>query len=391
MLDSAIAAFNDPDNTCSVIEVGASFDVSGPIAPIADDLDAFLGVDKNLTINGNGEVVHGDGESAGFVVVLSDLTRTVTIDNLGFTNFGGTGAFSVLQGNLDVRRTRFVGNSFMVPELESASIGATAGAINAVGALTIIDSEFIDNSGDLGGAVHSASAESTVIVTGTTFFDNEADSTGGAMYVSGPLSMRNSTVTGNAAPSAGGLNVVGAVDIDFSTIVDNTSYFDNGGVTSADAITVRRSILHNNLSNTDSGSPEARDIVGQDTIDVSDSLLTSQSSMTLWAPSTLAVDSVIYGDPLLGPMRNNGGFVLPGNAVIGTRAPRAGSPVISAIQPVGAGVAREEFDQRGAGFPRFADDAAEMGAVEYRLTSRPPAIDWDHYLEREPMALPDTR
>ncbi len=374
-LNAAIAEFISTD-PCTVIEIGESFDIEGAITPIAADISAPFGVPKNLTIMGNNYVLSGEGKPAGFVIVLDEGTesRTVTIDGLGLSNFAGTGALTVLHGALSVRRSRFVDNEFRLPvikgDIGSSEAQGSAGAINAYGALMIMESEFIGNSGDLGGAVHSA-ADTEVIVSGTTFADNDAATAGGAMYVAGSLSMRNSTVTDNVATSAGGLNVAGNINLDFCTIVDNMSTFTNGALTAGGAVTVTNSILYGNFSNTVGESPTVVDIVSSGEIDVSSSLLTSANSVMLPEPASLMANSTVYGDPKLAALDDNGGFSLPGGSMIMTMMPRSGSPVIDMITPAGIGTAREETDQRGSGFPRFAGDLAELGAIEYRRTSRP--------------------
>jgi hypothetical protein len=209
------------------------------------------------------------------------------------------------------------------------------------------------------------------------------------MYISGSLSMRNSTVTDNLANYAGGLNVVGDVDLDFCTIVDNTSVYGNGGVTAGGNVTITNSILYNNLSNTDSDEPVVVDIDADGETSISDSLLTPNDDILPPMPAAQEFTFIIYGDPQLGSLRNNGGFTLPGGSTITTMMPRSGSPVIDTRAQFGIGTSREETDQRGAGYPRLIGEFPDLGAVEYRRQSRSPSIDWDRYQEQT--ALPDTK
>jgi predicted outer membrane repeat protein len=78
-------------------------------------------------------------------------------------------------GSLDIRRSLFVDNS-------STTFG---GAIkNVVGGMSIINSTFVRNTSEQGGAIfidHSASDPTIATIKFSTFFDNRAD-TGGAIY-----------------------------------------------------------------------------------------------------------------------------------------------------------------------------------------------------------------
>ncbi|MCC6455052.1 MAG: hypothetical protein IT328_08930 [Caldilineaceae bacterium] len=84
-------------------------------------------------------------------------------------------AFAEATGSLSIDRSLFVDNS-------STTFG---GAIkNVVGGMTIINSTFVRNTSDQGGAIfidHSANDPTVTTIKFSTFFDNRAD-TGGAIY-----------------------------------------------------------------------------------------------------------------------------------------------------------------------------------------------------------------
>ena len=77
----------------------------------------------------------------------------------------------------------------------------------------------------------------------------------------------------------------------------------------------------------------------------------------------------ITGDPLLGPLTDNGGTTF-------THALSPGSPAINAGDPLAVAEMNgvPEFDQRGTGFPRVVDDRIDIGAVDRQLVG---ACDFD--------------
>lgn len=394
-IDALIEAIGDfiDDESCSTIEITEDIDVDKPLPRIAaGDPDIPEPIDKSLTIRGNGSVLTAPGHLAGFVAHLGGGSerRTLTIDDLGMTDFGDTGAVTVWSGDLLIQRSRFWGNSFDPPEVESTAQEASAGAVNAYDGLSIIESEFADNSGSEGGAVHSSS-DAAVSVSSSTFSHNSADY-GGAMYLAGSLMMNNSTVSGNTAVSAGALNVVGTITVIFCTIVDNMSTTSNAAVTSTGDITVIYSIVYGNRF-TDSDEPELfADFTTEGSLDVESSLVTTDvGTSSILGLFSLDEFTIVGVDPNLQQLGDHGGFTLPGGTRISTHPPRSSSQVIDTIDLVAAGSDDGPNDQRGAGFPRVVHERADMGSVEYRPSRRRLPFPGSLLEPEHRVDLPDTR
>ena len=291
-------------------------------------------------------------------------------------------------GNVDIERSRFSDNSYDGASPVGELLYTTGGAINALGELRIVESEFIGNAGSFGGAVHSGSSN-LVEITGTTFADNSASTIGGALHAEGSVTIRNSTVTGNTAASSGGINAVGSMTIDFCTIVDNVSELSGAAVSAAGAVTITASILYENPYLLGSNPPAFSDVVTEGALVIDTSLLTSEISMMQLVSSFVLDDSNIVGrDPDLRSLGDHGGFDLPGSGRISTRPPNQGSPAIDTVSLISVKTGADLTDQRGSGYPRDVGGLADMGAVEYRPT---PSTDYRFTAPEIPIELPATR
>jgi hypothetical protein len=383
-LNFAIAEFIG-ESDCTLIEIGEDFEIERidhvlePIAPIViDPTGSSEAIAKSLTINGNMHVLIGIGLPSGFVVFLakSESPFVLTVRNLGMSGFGGSGALSVISDATVIERSLFINNQFQTsPGLPNFD-EPTAGAVNALGELTIQDSEFENNHGSNGGAVYSAARpvelDSTTggspqfIITGSTFTANVAGAVGGAISAGQSLYMTNSTLAGNTAVSAGGTNVVGSATINFCTIAGNTSTSNRAAVSAEGTVSITNSIVYSNPYDPTGLSGVFADVSADGTVTISSSLVTSSDSIasTLYT-AALDESNIVGQDPLLSPLGHYGGFGLPGGAVIRTRPPQIGSPVIDKVDPAAVGMATDPTDQRGADFPRIINGRADMGAVEY--------------------------
>lgn len=405
-LRTAVDAFLE-ETDCDLIEITDSFTLGGPVEIQKGDGDFPAAVNKSLTIRGNGHVISRDEtvtpSFGGLFVILSSVnTLTLTIDKLGLSGFGRWGALTLGKdpgldesADLVITNSRFTRNVFSSDPITGVDMNATAGAVNTHGPLTIIDSEFIDNDGVYGGAVHNASDEPTVI-SGSTFAGNDASESGGALNVAGYLELVNSTLSGNSAKQNSALVTSGDVTITFCTIVDNVATSGPANaIFSGGRFTMSSSIVTDNVDG--DGNP-GTDINASGEVDIESSLLTSEVSTTVnFVPFTLdPPDTNLYGlDPDLEPLGNYGGFTLPGGSIIQTRPPRVKSPVIDYIERVTAVSTfalsdPEPTDQRGAGYSRYVNGRADIGAVEYRPITQPPQIRRSIIDFELPSTLPDT-
>jgi CSLREA domain-containing protein len=111
--------------------------------------------------------------------------------------------------------------------------------------LQVVQSTLAGNQAFLGGAIFNAGGARASILD-STIAGNSADA---AIYNSGVLTIVNSTITGNAARTAGGgVNNYGTVQASFVTISGNTANGDGGGIynRSGGTFNLRNAIVANN-------------------------------------------------------------------------------------------------------------------------------------------------
>src|SRR5262249_7043084 len=152
---------------------------------------------------------------------------------------------------------------------------------------------------------------------------------GGGIWSGGAnatLTILNSTISGNSAgASGGGIDSSGqSLSLTHVTITNNTAATFAGGVSFAGAATIGNSIV---TGNTATNAPN----------DVSPG-------------ATLLGNNLLAGDPMLGPLNDNGGPTF-------THMPKPGSPALDAGDNTVAINAGLTTDQRGAGFARILDSA----------------------------------
>lgn len=291
--------------TCSTITLS-----SGAIRVDVDDLD--------IEGPGTGLAVDGAGSDSVFLHYGQGTLglRRLTIANGSFDGGGGC-IFSQASVALD---------QVVVRDCQGGSEYGAGGGVLALGDLTIDSSTLSGNRAFAGGA---AVADGAVEIRNSTLSGNGASHFGGALYHGGEgaggatLTILNSTITDNHADYAGGGMYIGydpAITIESSVIAGNSASYVND-LAAGDPLTVAGN--HN---------------------------LVGSSSLIL-------PGDTLDGDPLLGPLADNGGPTP-------THAPLAGSPLIDA----GSNPANLGFDQRGDGHPRVLGEAADIGAIESDAT-----------------------
>jgi hypothetical protein len=232
-----------------------------------------------------------------------------------------------------------------------------------------------------GGAVGNANCN--LGLQYSTLSDNQASQAGGAIfsvpkYEAGlGLYMRNSTITNNHAPFAGGV-LATSVELDFVTISHNQSTGiedDEPGLLSRGSLEGAENAgglilidnadieITNSIIAANQGPEEPLDLTviasGPGTLGVIEPPPPTQTMnfSLVQAPGSeipAGSDNLLNQDPLLGPLVNNGGTTL-------TRAPAAESPVIDMADPL---ITEPDYDQRGIPWPRVWGGRADMGALE---------------------------
>ena len=302
-----------------------TFSVSGIISPAIP-----FRLSSTILIDGNGQqvVINGNDRFRMF-----DIFDAVTLQNLTASH-AGEGAVYIFQGSLLVKRVVFSHNR-----------GPQGAAIIAIRGtpLTVIESTFADNIAvSDGGAIYSLGP---LRISDSTFMGNRAARGGAIAIRSARLDLFNSTLSGNSAVAGGG-GIDGSVNPDIvilhSTIVGNRGSgvaSDSGAILDID-----NSILAGN--DRDCGiehfSGFHRNLIGDDSCGVGTG------------------DLALRGDPMLGPLADNGGATA-------THALLPGSPAIDAGD--GSKCATLALDQRGS--PRSVDGnldgtaVCDLGAFEY--------------------------
>ena len=208
------------------------------------------------------------------------------------------------------------------------------GAIQNNGDLTINNCTLSGNTATgSGGAMNN---DGTMKITNSTLSGNTAGNEGGAIFIGsgGTLALGNVTLVKNSAPggAGGGIASLGTLNLKNSIVALNTAVFGNnvfniGGTATSSGY---------NLSNDDGGG-----------------FLTGPGDQ-------------VNTDPILGPLKNNGGLSF-------THAPLSNSPANDTGKDLGADGNPTERDQRGSVRPVTYDaaitppvggDRSDIGAVE---------------------------
>jgi hypothetical protein len=212
--------------------------------------------------------------------------------------------------------------------------------------------------------------ESSALTFTTGQISGNTSQEGGGIYSDGPVTLVNSTASGNSATGhGGGLYIAdGATALYNVTISGNTADSDGdndgdgGGVyiNSTGALTVTHSIIGGNVDDSSPGNQHL-DCSGQLT-SAGYNLIEDTAGCFVGGDTTGNVTGL---NPNLGPLQNNGGPTL-------TQALLAGSPAIDAGNPGGcldeSGLMLTT-DQRGFIRPADGDgdtvSVCDMGAFEY--------------------------
>ncbi len=198
----------------------------------------------------------------------------------------------------------------------------------------------------------------------STISDNSAQGAGGVLIRGAPLSdsgIINSTITGNTAEEIGGLYARG-VSLDFLTVSHNTS---TGAPVPRDSRLGRGSLSENPGGALLSGDGDVDNSIFADNTSPGGML-----DLSIDSPGVLTIDysliespgagvgagtgNLIGLDPQLGILAANGGATL-------TRAIGPGSPALDSGDPA----TTVSNDQRGQPYPRVFNGRADMGAFEF--------------------------
>jgi hypothetical protein len=200
-------------------------------------------------------------------------------------------------------------------------------------------------------------SEGALDVNSSTLVGNTTSGDGGAIKVEGSASVAvvNSTLSGNEAKRGGAVAVVEGASANFtnSTVTENEASNEGGGVFSdvpAAGVTLRNTILYGNSA--PFGSECAGEVasLGHNAIGAIDGCILG-SGVTF---NAAGADGDIFDDPELGPLQDNGGPTA-------TYAITDSSPAFDAGDNAGC----PATDQRGITRPQGA--ACDIGAFELEV------------------------
>lgn len=225
-----------------------------------------------------------------------------------------------------------------------------------------------------------------------------AGSGGGIRDVNGPVTLTNSTVTANkSSATGGGIAAIGSVSLTNSTVSNNRASLDAGGI-GAHGVTVTNSTVSGNgaggagggIQNSGAATLRFATVVGNSATNGANVAFDSTPFLTLTSATSVVAlpsgsancafgpagttnssgfnysddsscgftsssDTQNGGNPLLGPLANNGGPTF-------TRPPMTGSPLIDAFFPPSPNSCGVAADQRGVSRPQGF--GCDIGAVE---------------------------
>ena len=312
---------------------------------------------SKITISGDSDN-DGDGDVRILSVTTSPSPITVMLNSLIFTkgqattgvgDNGDGGAILNDYGIITVTNSTFLNNS---------AVGS-GGAISNNHPLTVINSTFSNNSstasvGSVGGGAILTSAPLTI--SGSTFSDNTADAnagSGGAIWNASPGStITNSTFSGNSAGAGGGIiTTTGDLTITNSTISGNSAVTTGGLAIDGGTINLANTIIANNSA---SYGPSNDDCTNGATLGTNTKNLIEDGSCS----------PALSGDPNLGSLANNGGSTQTFALLAGSKAIDAGADTICDDNP-----GPNNLDQRGTTRP--SGGHCDIGAYEYVDTTAP--------------------
>ncbi len=376
----------------------------------------------NLTLNGL-TVCSGSAQGAAFPATsgggifnsgVLELTNSMVSGNLaaftggGIENFNGTGALTDTTvsnnsahtggGILNRDNSTMTLTDSTVSENFAYNAGGAGGGIRNFGTLELMYCTVSENFAPAaGGGISSFNgamtltyctvSDNTAIVGGggiwnyngpvtltyCTVSDNTADFGGGIWNQRGPLELTHSNVNGNFADSEGGgiLNAInGAVTLTNSTVSGNSSGAEGGGIWNGGPFALTNGTISGNVGggifNSSTGTVTlANSIVANSTdMDCENMGTVTDVGYNIVEDGTCISDPTSFsGDPMLGPLQDNGGPTL-------THALLEGSP---AIDPIPIKDCVVDNDQRGVLRPQ--GDGCDIGS--YELEPADPCADDD--------------
>ena len=329
---------------------GSEIAITSPIAMTGPGSDS-------LTVSGNNasRIFLIDGQSSGATVSIEDVTLTAGAaasggaiynrESLTLTRVALTGNTATARGGAIQQQSG--GSTTIVESDLSGNVASSGygGAAYAMGApISITDSTLTGNSARLGGALYATGGSATLSISNSTLADNTAGNAGGAVYgaYAALVTLDSSTLSDNTAANRGGavaLYYNGATARATDTTFSANSAGSNGGAAYA-AYDTRLELTHATLAGNSAavgagissdGSSTTLSLrnsiiaggLGGDDCEGSPTYNVNLNNLVEDGTCSGSASSQVTGDPILGPLQDNGGTTE-------THAVLSGSPVIEA-------------------------------------------------------------
>jgi hypothetical protein len=282
--------------------------------------------------------------------ITVSTTKTVSLsgtvlDGGGLLAFSGGGVRRVFSVNSGVTAT------FQNLTITQGS-AANGAAINSLGPLIITNSYFLNNAvtGDAGAIFANGGTGQTLTINGSTFSGNTAaggsgNMDGGALFIaSGTATITNSTFYNNTAQRGGAILTSGSSTLltvaasTFSGNIATIGYGASGIFNTNGTVTLQNTILNTSSDRNCNGS------------------ITDGGNNLQYGGAANSCGSFATGNPMLGPLANNGGMTP-------TMALLTGS---AALDKIPANQCIVTTDQRGYHRPAFGGSSTtcDIGAFE---------------------------
>ena len=310
----------------------------------------FVNIDSSIVKQNAGAGIEFSGGLTGTLTIRdSDIFENL---NRGIAVIGAS-AVEIFDSNIHNNETALGGGGIILGsglhKITNSTVannqadGSGGGISIFKGNITITDSTVSGNSANgNGGGITSGSGGGTASVINSTVANNEATGSGGAIYASYGLILNNSTVSGNSSDMMGGGILIKRENliITNSTITSNSAPNGAGIFNDFEHLPVQ---ISNSIFANNSVGGDCETVAGGET--VFNASLVGDGSCGVVA----GTNDNLVGNPLLGPLQDNGGKTH-------THALLTNSPAINSASSTDC----LALDQRGL----FRDDQCDMGAYE---------------------------
>jgi hypothetical protein len=282
----------------------------------------------SLTVT-NCTLANDSAQSGGGI----NSTGTLTVTNCTLTNDSATGGGGIMSsGRLTVANST----------LANDSGGNGAGIFVVAGTATVTNSTLANEFASGGSGIQN---QGTLTVTNSTLANDFATDQGGGIINLGTLTVTNSTLANDSAQSGGGIENIGTLTVTNSTLA-NDSAQSGGGILNFQMATLNNTIV--------ADSPSGGDVNTTGSLTGSHDLISDGSG---------GLAGTITGDPLLGPLQDNGGPTQTMALLPGSPAIDAGSNAL-AVDAINHPLS---IDERGVA--RIVNGTVDIGAFESRSFS----------------------